>query len=66
MNSLDVGHSISLGMCLPAVCSTDDLESIINKVIHAKTDNFFFEIPKTSCQFEEYPSELTTVDLLAM
>lgn len=58
--------SISIGLCLPAVCSTDHLESIVNDLLHARSSSLAFEIPKNTCQFEEKVSGLKTVDLIAM
>lgn len=58
--------SISLGLCLPAICSTDHLEFIINDLLRAKSSSLLFTIPKNSCQLEENGSDYRTIDLFAL
>lgn len=66
-NRIYVGPSISIGMCLPHVCSVDHLESMLNQMIRARSiNNVTIIIPKNSCQFEERASKLKTLDLIAM
>lgn len=66
MPRLDVGPSISIGVCLPAVCSIDHLESLVNKIIQKKASNMTLNIPRRSCQFEENATDLNTLDYSAM
>lgn len=63
---LDIGPSVSLGICLPAVCSTKHLEMLINKIYRTESDSSVIEIPPNACQFEENASNLMTLDLIAM
>lgn len=58
--------TISLGICLPAVCSVEHLEFILNKVIDGKFTDIIVEIPKHFCQFEESSSQFNTIDLYTM
>lgn len=66
LNRLDVGPSVSIGICIPAVCSVDHLESFVNKVIQRKASNMTIKIPRKSCQFEENATNLKTLDLAAV
>lgn len=67
LNRLEVQKpSISLGICLPAVCLTDHLESIINDAINKKSSSFHMEIRNYACQFEEFASQLRTIDVVAL
>lgn len=50
----------------PAVCSIEHLELIINEVIGTKSNSSLIEIPPNACQYEENPSNLMTIDLIAM
>lgn len=61
-----MGASVSLGLCLPAVCSTDHLEFVINDLLHARSSSLLFEIPKNSCQLKEHGSGIRTIDLVAL
>lgn len=63
---LDIGPSISLGICLPAACSVKHLESIVNKVFRIESDGSVFEIPPNACQLEENPTTLLTIDGITM
>lgn len=63
---LDVGPSISIGICLPAVCSIDHLESLVNKIIQKKPSNITVTIPRRSCQFEENATDWNSLDYSAM
>lgn len=65
-NRLDVGPSISIGICIPASCSIDHLEALVNKVIQKKASGVTLKIPKRSCQFEENTTDLKTLDFAAM
>lgn len=65
-NRLDNGPGISIGMCLPAVCSVDHLQRIINEVIHGKVSGVSVKIPKNTCQYEENASELNSLDLFVL
>lgn len=60
------GPSISLGICLPSVCSVEQLESSVNRIIHRKWQNMTVRIVKDYCQTEETPAEFKTIDLITM
>lgn len=60
------GPDISIGLCLPAACSPDQLEQVINEVLHKNGDSMKVQIPQNTCQSEEYATELTTLDWTAM
>lgn len=66
LNSLDIGPSISIGICLPAMCSIDHLESLVNKIFKKNSSNMTLNIPRRSCQFEENATDLKTLDVAAM
>lgn len=56
-----------MGICLPAICSADQLAAIGNEAVHSVTDQFDFEIPENACQFEvKYKSKMETLDFIAM
>lgn len=59
-------RDISVGVCLPAVCSNDHLESVVNKVIHLITNDVTVTIPSNLCQFEENANDFNTIDLVTM
>lgn len=63
---LEVGPSVSLGICLPAACSIKHLESVINQVFRIESDGSMFEIPSNTCQLEENPFNLMTLDWITM
>lgn len=66
LNRLDNGPSISIGMCLPAVCSVDHLQRTINEMIRKKLNGVSMKIPKNTCQPAENVAELKTIDWFAM
>lgn len=61
-----IGPSISLGICLPATCAVDQLESSVNKIIHRRMPNMTVRIVKDYCQTEEFPSKFDTKDYVAL
>lgn len=54
--------AITFGTCLPAVCSVELLEPILNKLIQEKVSNVSLKWNSTRCQLEENYSELKTID----
>ncbi|XP_055304016.1 uncharacterized protein LOC129569308 [Sitodiplosis mosellana] len=62
----DGGPGFTFGVCVPAACSLNMLEPIINKLIHAKTKNVSISFNTNTCQLEESPSELSTLDTAAI
>lgn len=68
INRLEVElPQISLGMCLPAICSADQLAAIGNEAIHSITNQFDFEVPRIACQSGvKYKPKLEMLDLFAM
>lgn len=58
--------SISLGLCLPAKCAVEHLESVVNKVIHNDLRNMVVKIPKFQCQLEEYVTGWKPIDFITM
>lgn len=67
MNRIDVGPSISIGICLPITCSVDHLEFIVNQVIQTKAiNNVSVKILENSCQFGESASNSKDIDLATM
>lgn len=60
------GPDISIGLCLPAACSPDQLERAINAVFQKNGDDMKVQIPQNTCQAEEYSTELSSLDWAAM
>lgn len=58
--------AITFGTCLPAVCSVDLLEPIINKLIADKVGNVSLKWNSARCQMEENYSELKTIDKITL
>lgn len=59
-------RDISIGICLPAVCSNDHLESVANKILHRIANNVTVSIPSSLCQFEENANNFNAIDLVTM
>lgn len=60
------GPSISVGICLPAACSVEQLGNDINRVVHRQLPGMIIQIRKDYCQSEEFPSKLEILDFVAM
>lgn len=59
-------EAFTFGLCLPRACSLDLLQPAFNDVIQQIESKFSVILPQNTCQFEESPSELNTLDLFAM
>lgn len=66
LHRIDVGPSLSIGLCLPASCSTAHLELIVNNILREKSSTLMLKIPKNTCQFEENATDVRTLDCIAM
>lgn len=60
------GPAISIGLCLPAACSSEHLENVTNTMFYKNEDNMKVHIPINTCQAQEYATELNTLDWAAM
>lgn len=60
------GLGIYTGICLPVACSVDQLVDDINRTVHRKFPGITVRIPKDYCQSDEFTSELTILDFIAM
>lgn len=56
--------AITTGLCLPASCSVTLIESIINETLASK--KILYQIPKSTCQFEEDATDVRTLDYVTM
>lgn len=61
-----MGPGVSIGLCLPSVCSVDHLTSLVDRVVREKSSKITFFIPQNTCQFEENVSGLEPLDLIVM
>lgn len=60
----DKGIAITIGVCLPTVCSLEFLEPFVNDYIHTKTSNVTMKLLGDTCQFQDGASfkNLTIID----
>lgn len=59
----------SFGICLPASCTVDHLQTIIDEQINAKTSDVSIQIPnilENVCQTAINTIKLETLDVIAM
>lgn len=60
------GPDISIGLCLPAACSPDHLEHVINTALHRNGGDMKVQIPQSTCQTQEFATEWTSLDWAAV
>lgn len=67
INRFHDDSTISIGICLPASCSVDRMESVLNEVIQHKINaDTRVSIPRPFCQLEEKETQMQTFDLFVM
>lgn len=63
---LAIEPSVSLGLCLPAVCKVNQLESVVNDAIHTNLEHMEAKIPEEMCQLEGSANDWKTLDFVTM
>lgn len=58
--------AFTFGICLPSACSIEILQPAFNDHIQQIGNKFSVLLPQHTCQFEETPSKLNTLDRFAM
>lgn len=58
---------ITIGICLPDVCSPTVIVELINILkVNTSLNNIDIDIPESTCQFEENITQLNIFDEIAM
>lgn len=65
-NSTRPNTTITIGICLPKVCSTDNLESVVNEKLHVKANDITVRIPRELCQYQENAANFNAIDFVIM
>lgn len=58
--------SISLGICLPAACSVENLGAAVNNVLLTRAKNSTAKVFIEDCQDVEKYSDIRAIDFVAM